>query len=164
MTRIRVNPDDLREIARQFSQTADALYRLYEHLSAVWERLNADGWERAHRGLVEPQWWRARSRLNDLADQADELAGFLIERAARFEEADHIGVSAVEQMSVAFAEVQRDWAHWFRSLQPVLYFPHALARRVLRLGGREITISITLVTANSAGDGRSVNAASSHDG
>lgn len=147
MTRIRVDPDDLRELAHRFSQTACAFRSLHGRLSTAWGRLNAGNWERAHRGLVEPQWWQARSRLNGLADQAETFSHFLVERAARFEEADHAGVAAVGQAAAAFAEVQQEWNRWFRPLQPVLNFPQALIGRTLRLGGRGIQIPIASVAA-----------------
>jgi len=147
MTRIRVDPDHLRELARQLSAMASALRSLHGRLSEAWGQLNVGGWEGRHRGLVEPQWWQVRARLNVLADQADALSRFLYDLVARFEEADQAGMAAIGQMAGAFAVAQQTWSPWFRPLQSVLSFPQALVERLLRLGEWVKQVPVTFVAS-----------------
>lgn len=147
MTRIRVYPDHLREVARQFSATAGALRSLHGRLSGAWGRLNTGGWEGRHRGQVEPQWWQARTRLNALTEQTAALSRFLYDRAARFEEADHAGVASVGRVAGAFAVARQAWSRWFRPLQSVLSFPQDLVGRLLRLGGSVAQAPVAFVAS-----------------
>ncbi len=135
--RIRVDPDHLREAARSLSEAANGLYALESRLLGAWNRLSAEEWEGAYRADVEARWWQARARLRTLADRADALARFLLERAARFEEADRAGMVALGQVADAFVQVQRAWALRFEALRPQARFPHALVERWLGLDGQQ---------------------------
>jgi len=147
--RIQVDTDYLQEMSCRISEFANVLPSLQKRLSAAWGQLNISEWEEVHRDQIEQEWWRAQTCLNSLVDQAKTLSLFLVERADRFEEADHAGVAAVGRAVALFAKTQQEWNRWFQPNRSILSFPQALAGRLLRLGGWDKQIPFVFVVTPS---------------
>jgi uncharacterized protein YukE len=157
MMRIRVDPVDLQELARQFSAASSALHRLEVRLSSSWSALDVGGWEGEHRRLVEAKWWEAQTQMNELTDQAEMFSTLLTGKAIRFEDADQASLTSVGHMFAALAGGREAWTGTLCPFRPGFDRAQGLTARlmVLQEVPEEIptapVFSLTGITGKSSG-------------
>ncbi|HEC35288.1 MAG TPA: NACHT domain-containing protein [Anaerolineae bacterium] len=135
MTRIQVDPEQIRDLAYQMAQAGRQIAEVHSRLANGWTRLHAARWEGRHRTGVEGLWQKAQSQASMLADRATVLSRFLDERANAFQEAEHVSVAALSQVVAeieTLSAATRDWVSGL--LQRFTSFPREAVERVLRLG------------------------------
>lgn len=127
--RIRVNPDQLRALSQQLSNTSSELHSLTSRLSNAMGKLD---WDARHKAGVDGEVEHARRLASSLAGKASELSHYVGMKAGSFEEADRQGVTAVENVSGTFAQWQEQWRQ--SPLGQRNAYPDDLVDAQLRLG------------------------------
>lgn len=90
--RILVIPERLNDLSRQFSQAAAELQKLDQHLARA---LNSLDWQVRQTANVEWRVNTARRKAQKCANDADQMARFLSQRAQDFQQADQQGAQGL---------------------------------------------------------------------
>ena len=100
--RIIVNPDQLRDLAKQLTHSGNELHAISDNLSHVLSYLD---WEVRQKANVDAQVSTACAEANPLVAQTESMARFLTAKAQAFEEADGQGVANLGQVSNIYTEL-----------------------------------------------------------
>lgn len=143
MPPIRVDPTDLREVARRFSAASSALGELCTRLSHSWDELDIGNWEGAHRYLVAGNWLEAQAEARRLTDQAEILSALMIGKANRFEQADCVSLASVGHMFGVLSGARGGLANVSPALRPGFDRARVLAGRMMVLpeGCQEVPVT-----------------------
>ena len=95
MARITVIPEQLRSVSSQLGQTAHELRALEGRLNNA---ISALDWEARQKAGIDSQVAQVRGRIRALAEQAEGLARFLVNKAEAFETADHQSADALDKI------------------------------------------------------------------
>jgi hypothetical protein len=104
MTRIRVDPNRLRQGQSQFSAAAAQLRGIDSHVAAAWGGLS---WEARQTAGIGARVDAARARARALAEEADGLARYLGIKVEAFGGADTQGLQDVTAVAAAVTAYQR---------------------------------------------------------
>jgi len=97
MARIRVNPEELRTIARQWSSVLDELNSTHSSLLREWARLDAESFDVLNRARIESMFDDVLNQLLALYTKTEQLALDLERAAQEFENADQQGVASLNK-------------------------------------------------------------------
>jgi hypothetical protein len=103
MTRILVDPDQLRSLSVRLQQTASDLQGVEGRVGSA---LGGLAWEARQKANVDGQANHARSQARALAAQADEMSRRLVAKAQAFEEADGQGVELLQVVGWSPPEIR----------------------------------------------------------
>jgi hypothetical protein len=140
--RIRVDPDQLRQVAQQMRNASNDLGNVS---TRVGNALSGMDFESRQKVGIESQVNQARNQANALASRASELARYLDDRARAFAEADGQGVKGLKQVSSVMIDLQQRWQ---LGLGGVYNFPTMEADTIFELGligGGSATIVRTVI-------------------
>lgn len=102
MPRILVTPGLLIDLSQQMSQSAGQLRDIDSQLGRA---LGGLEWEARQQAHVDGQVNSARSQARSLAEQADKLARYLVDRAQAFLDADRDGTSSLGSLNTYTKEL-----------------------------------------------------------
>lgn len=117
--RIRVLPESLRDLAIQCQRAAQELTDLEAFLRSAWMGLD---WEIRQNLDMEQQALRVRRQALALAEEANALSRFLLNRVSAFEQADREGTSLLAGNT----------ARWHAIFAPLATSPPLLAAQIQR--------------------------------
>jgi hypothetical protein len=132
MTRIRVEPNKLRQTAQRLEAIADRLRSLGREALGI--TLNAPSYEGQFGPKARTMGLEAEARLVTQADRTSALCEELIAKAEAFEAADQRSLAALHQLGESMGEWMEQAAPILASLAMASAFPWQLVQRHLRLG------------------------------
>lgn len=143
MIRIRVDPDQMEQIGVLMRQTAGELRAIEQRLRAA---LGALDWEARSRAGIQSDVAAAGTTASTLSGLAEQMAAYLMRKAAGFRQADQAGQGALhlvnatyrQEMSGQLAEAKRSW--WeakLRGDQAGMDAAHAAANHLRQVGAQE---------------------------
>jgi hypothetical protein len=132
MTRIRVEPNKLRQTAQRLEAIADRLRSLGREALGI--TLNAPSYEGQFGPKARTMGLEAEARLVTQADRTSALCEELIAKAEAFEAADQRSLAALNQLGESMGEWMEQAAPILASLAMASAFPWQLVQRHLRLG------------------------------
>lgn len=132
MTRIRIEPDKLRQTAQRLEDIADRLRALGREAHGI--TLNAPSYEGQFGPKARTLGLEAEARLVTQADRTSTLSEELIAKAEAFEAADQRSLAALNQLGDSMGEWMEQAAPILAPLVMASAFPWQLIQQHLRLG------------------------------